>query len=717
MMTFLLVLASAAQTPPERPRAHVPTLTATEIALDAALTESAWERAAVLNRFVSVEPLEGVAADPPWEVRIFRTETHLYLGLTMWEPEPERMVLQNIRRDAFLEEDDRVEFVLDTFCDGKTAYFFQVAAGGSRGDALIGDNGQRFNKPWNGFWEAEIAVLADRWVAEIRIPFATLGFGAGDVWRANFERGRGADRSTSRWAATQREFRVQNVREAGELSGFAGARQGMGLEFRPYATLHGRDGADPADGDGFDFDAGGEVSWRITSQLTASLTWNTDFAETEVDERQVNLSRFPLFFPEKRDFFLQDSTLFQFGEQGGRFGSGGGNLLPFFSRRIGLVDEVEVPIDVGARLAGRAGPWDLGFLGVHTGGVPEIGVPEADLFVLRPAYRINGDLAIGGLLTHGNPAAAAENTLAGADLRWSSTEFLPGNFTLNAFVVASDDDASATAGASFGMEASLRTSDWQFSLRSLGAHADFRPGLGFVRRPGEWLTSATIEWQPRPEDGPIRLYSFELQPVVWTDLHGDLISSDVQFRPFGVEFHDGDELGVELTVSSDRPAADFEIADGVVVAAGAYSWAEVAADYEWSQARPISGEIEASAGSFYDGSLVSFGGALNWRPGPRFRASLGYEENRGSLDGGDFVTRLERFALDVNFSPALAWQNLLQADNESDTLGVQSRLHWLIADGREVFFVIETGWEEEPDGTVRPLAREVALKLVWAVRF
>ncbi len=717
MMALLLALASAAQTPQARPQARVPTLAAGEIALDAALNEPEWERAAVLNRFITVEPQEGIAADPPWEVRIFRTETHLYLGMTMWEPEPERMVLQNMRRDAFLEDDDRVEFVLDTFRDGKTAYFFQVAAGGSRGDALIGDNGRRFNKPWNGFWEAEIAISADRWVVEIRIPFATLGFGADDVWRANFERGRGADRSRSRWAAAQREFRLQNVREAGELSGFGGARQGLGLEFRPYATLHGRDGSNLAGGDGFDSDAGGEVSWRITSELAASLTWNTDFAETEVDERQVNLSRFPLFFPEKRDFFLQDSTLFQFGEQGGQFGMGGGNLLPYFSRRIGLVDEVEVPIDVGARLAGRAGPWDLGFLGVHTGAMPEIGVPEADLFVLRPAYRINGDLAIGGLLTHGNPAAGADNTVAGADIRWSSTEFLPGNFTLNAFAVASEDAATATDGGGFGLEANLRTSDWKFSLRSLGAHEDFRPGMGFVRRPGEWLTSATIEWEPRPEDGPIRIYSFELQPTVWTDLQGELISSDLLFRPFGLEFHDGDEMGVELTLSSDRPTEDFEIADGVVVGAGSYSWAEVLAGYQWSEARPISGAVEVSGGSFYGGSILTFGSEMNWRPSPRFSAGFGYEENRGSLDGGDFVTRLERLALDCNFSPALSWQNLLQADNESDTLGVQSRLHWLIADGREVFFVVETGWEEAPGGSVRPLTREVALKLVWAVRF
>jgi hypothetical protein len=716
-MIALMLAVLAAQQPEEaRPQARVPLLAEGTVVLDARLDETAWREAAVLDDFHTVEPEEGLDVDPPWEVRIFRTESALYLGMTFWEPEREKIVLQNVRRDAFLDPDDRVEFLFDTFNDGRTAYFFQVSAAGSRGDALIGDNGRRFNKPWNGFWEAEIEVFDDRWVAEIRIPFATMSFGEGDVWRANFERFRGADRSTSRWAAASRAFRVTSVREGGELSGFAGARHGLGLEFRPYAKLSGRDGSD-LESDGFDVDVGGEISWRVTPQLTASVTWNTDFAETEVDERQVNLSRFPLFFPEKRDFFLQDSTLFQFGEQGGNFGSGGGNLLPFFSRRIGLVDEVEVPLDVGARLAGRAGPLDIGFLGVHTDAVEEISVPDADLMVMRPALRVGGDLAIGGLLTSGNPEEDASNTVAGADLRWSSTSLLPGNFTLNTFAVASDDESSDSRGSAFGVEASLRTSDWQYALRSMGAHEDFRPGLGFVRRPGEWLTTANVEWQPHAESETVRKYAFAINPTLWTDLSGDLVSSNVRLLPFAVEWHDGDQFSVDVLLDSDRPDEDFEIAGDVVVPEGDYSWERMKLRYEWSDTRPLSAEIAATAGSFYDGTLQTYGGALNWRPNGRLRLSFAYEENRGSLSGGDFTTRLERLNFDYGFSPALSWQNLVQADNESDSLGLQSRLHWVFEDGRELFFVIETGWEETALGSIQPLARELALKLVWAVRF
>jgi len=718
MIALVLWLAAAPQQHGEHPSAQVPVIEDAGITLDGLLNEPAWQDAALLDDFHTVEPVESLDVDPPWEVRIFRSATHVYLGMTCWEPEPEKMVLQNERRDAFLEDDDRVEFVFDTFGDGNTAYFFQISAGGSRGDALIGDNGRRFNKPWNGFWEARVVRLPDRWIVEVEIPFATLTFGENDVWGANFERGRGADRSTSRWAAAHREFRIQNVREGGELSGFAGARHGAGVELRPYLKFGGRDGAALASDDGFDFDGGGELSWHLTPQLTAALTWNTDFAETEVDARRVNLGRFPLFFPEKRDFFLQDSTTFQFGEQGSGFGnSGSSSLLPFFSRRIGRVDDVEIPVDVGTRLAGRAGPWDIGFLGVHTGAEASVGVEDADLFVLRPSFRVDNDLAVGGLLTYGDPALDTSNTVAGADLRWNSTTWLPGNTTVNAFLVGSDDGASGESGFGFGFEGSFRSEDWRGSLRSLGSDENFRPALGFVRRPGEWLNSASAEWMPRPDGEIVRNYKFKFTPFVWTDLEGDLISGGLRVVPFGVEWESGDEFEIELKTDHDRPPTAFEIEDGVSVEAGSYSWEQIQADFSSSDARPVSVGVQASYGGYYDGEAFKYETSVSWKPHPRFRLRFAYEENRLDMPAGDLVIRVEQLNLDFGFSPQLTWQNLVQADNDSDTLGVQSRLHWLIKDGREVFFVIETGWERLPDGTIAPEERQLTLKLVWAVRF
>ncbi len=716
MIALAILFLACPQAYGERLQERVPTVQDPKIVLDGLIQEPAWEQALLLDDFLTVEPEEGLAVDPPWEVRILRTDVALYLAMTFYEPEPERMVLQNERRDAVLEEDDRIEFLFDTFADGKTAYFFQVSAGGSRGDALIGDNGRRFNKPWNGFWEASVIRLPDRWVAEVRIPFDTMSFGSGDVWRANFERFRGADRSISRWSGARRAFRLSTVNQARELAGFAGAQQGLGVEFRPFLKLDGRDGSLTED-DGFHLDGGGEVSWRLTPQLTAAMTWNTDFAETEVDERRVNLSRFPLFFPEKRDFFLQDSTLFQFGEQGGQFGSGGGNLVPFFSRRIGLVDDSVVPIEAGARLAGRAGPWDLGFLGVRTEEVAGIGVPAGDLFVLRPALRVGEEVTVGGLLTSGSPATDASNTVVGGDVRWSSSTWLPGNFNLNAFVVGSDDEATDSTGLGFGVEANYRNEDWIYALRTLGSHEDFQPALGFVQRPGEWLTTGSVEWQPRPASSTVRNYAFSIDPTIWTDLNGDLVSGSLRVTPFEVEWHNGDQFEVAISHDRDIVDTDFEISDGVIIPAGSYDWQRLQLEYQWSEARPVSGKVEVRGGSFYDGDILSYETEANWRPHPRLRLGLGYEENLVSLPDGDFATRLAQMRCDIGFSPQLAWQSLLQADNESDTLGVQSRLHWILEDGRELFLVVQTEWERTPDGTIVPEERQLAIKLVWAVRF
>ena len=200
-------------------------------------------------------------------------------------------------------------------------------------------------------------------------------------------------------------------------------------------------------------------------------------------------------------------------------------------------------------------------------------------------------------------------------------------------------------------------------------------------------------------------------------MDGDLIGGGVTLTPFAVEWESGDEFDVELKSEHDRPPEDFEIADGIVVGAGSYRWEQIEAGFGLSESRAVSGGVSAAWGGYYDGDAFSYGAELQWRPTTRFRLGLAYEEDRLRMPAGDLVVRVEQLNLDLGFSPHLTWQNIVQADNESDSLGVQSRLHWLIEDGREVFLVVQTGWERLPDGTIAPEERQLALKLVWAVRF
>ena len=695
-----------------KPSGRVPVIGG-EITLDGFLDEEAWAGALLLDEFIEVDPDQGQAADPQTQILVMRSNTHLYLAFRCMEPEPETMVLQNLRRDAFLNDDDRIEFVLDTFHDHKTSYFFQISAAGSRGDALLGDNGRRFNKPWNGFWQGRTRIAEDRWVAEVAIPFSSLAFGSGDVWGANFERTRGKDRSDVRWAGARREVFIGNVSEAGELSGFAGIEQGLGLEFKPYFKMKARD--NQVEDLDILTELGGEVNWRITPQLTGSLTWNTDFAETEVDERRANLSRFPLFFPEKRDFFLQDTTLFQFGERGRR--GNGSNLLPFFSRRIGLLEGAEVPLDYGLRLAGRAGPWDIGFLGVHTGAEASVGAPESELFVFRPSYNVSKSLAIGALFTDGNPASDLSNTVAGADLRWSTTKLLPGSLSLNSYLVHSDDEATSARGLGYGTEMNLSTSSWDYNFSVLGTQGDFQPALGFVRRPGEMRTNLSVFWNPRPQSGPIRNYSFGMAPLVWTDLGGEVISSQVRLGWLELETNAGDGLRFNSILASDRPDVDFTVADDVVIAAGDYSWTEHQLRLSTSSARALEAEVQVTTGNWFDGDILRFRSGLTWRPDAHLRMELEYNEDRGSVSGGDFTVRIERLSFDYSLNSEVSLETLIQADNQSDTLGLQARYRWILEDGRELFVVLDSGWRELATGAIVQTEQDLTAKIVYAIRF
>ncbi|TAH39670.1 MAG: hypothetical protein EYC70_02450 [Planctomycetota bacterium] len=691
-------------------------VTAQAPVLDGVPDEAAWEPAGRITRFIEVEPVEGRPASAPTEVWLMRDADMLYIALVCVEPEPRRLVLLNMARDAFLDEDDRIEFILDTFHDGRSAYFFQISAAGSRGDALIGDNGQRFNKRWDTYWEGKARVGADRWTAEIAIPLRAIAFGAQDAWGANFMRYRGPDRSQARWASPYRSTDLFQVSEAGDLTGMTGLEQGLGLELVPYYKVKDVKTERPEDHDLLGT-GGGELNWRITPRLTASVTVNTDFAETEADLRQVNLTRFPLFFPEKRDFFLQDSNLFAFGEQTGFEGEA--DLLPFFTRRIGLSPEGhEIPIEGGARLSGRAGDLDLGLLGVRTEDLESEGIPAADLYVARPSYNVSEDLALGALLTDGNPYDTADNRVQGVDLRYSSADFLPGSLSWNAWWTRSDDAASGDVGYGYGTEASLQTSDWDFRVNTLASQRAYRPALGFVRRPGERRIGAGVSWEPRPpQPDPLRNFAFGVEPELWTDLSGELQTYAVGITLLGLNWNSGDSAQLDLSFEGDRLERGFSPVSGSFIPAGSYDWVTAGAGFQSSTARKLAVGLDLEAGSFYDGEGVSLGATGEWRPDAHLRLGLQYSENRIRLPRGDFVTRLEILNFDYVFTPDVSLENLVQADNESDLLGVQSRLHWILEDGREAFLVVNAGWQELADSTIVPAGRDITLKLVYSIRF
>src|SRR6267378_1050546 len=362
---FMLLLASTSgfsARAGEEPSIEAAVLSSGSITLDGRLEEPIWRSAAVL-KLTQQSPKPGEPTPFETEVRVVVTRDRVYFGFLCKDPDPRRIAVHTMRRDGVMTGDDTVSIVLDTYGDHRTGYFLKINAAGARADGLISDP-QSASLDWDGIWDVRTARSADGWSAEVVIPSRTLSFARGlDAWGLNVERYIPRERLTLRWSSPTLDSFLYDLSRAGRLTGMRELEQGKGLEFSPYGV--GKTRRSFLGGDrSWQGAVGGDVTWKITPQLVTVFTANTDFAETEVDTRQINLTRFPLFFPEKRSFFLEGANQYDFG-----LGIGGPDspqFIPFFSRRIGLLGGAQIPINAGVKLNGRVGKWNLALLDVQT---------------------------------------------------------------------------------------------------------------------------------------------------------------------------------------------------------------------------------------------------------------------------------------------------------------------------------------------------------------
>jgi len=461
--------------------------------IDGRLDDEVWEQAVPIGPMQQVEPIEGAQPSERTEVRILHDDDFLYFGVRCFDSNPSGIIGTQPQRDANLDSDDRVEILLDTFNDQRNAYFFQMSPVGSRGDALITDNGRVFNKPWDGIWMGKSTVDALGWTMEIALPFKTLAFDPdADVWGLNVQRFIRRRNEVVRWAGASQDYGVFVMSQAGDLTGLEGMTQGLGLDVSPYAKAAWRKTRSVTEDRQVSSVHGGvDAFYRVTPNLSALLTVNTDFAETEVDTRQINLTRFPLFFPERRDFFLQDSGQFEFADNGR-------SLIPFFSRRIGLVDGAVVPIDFGAKMTGRVGDWNIGALDVATGERSSLG--NENLFVARLSRNVGEESTVGGIVTHGDPSGATDNSVVGFDANFRG-ESIFGDGRLNASgwaLHSTTSGISSNAESAYGVSVRAPNQRWNWSASAKEIEDDFNAALGFVPRTGiqcgAWSSGSRADW-------------------------------------------------------------------------------------------------------------------------------------------------------------------------------------------------------------------------------
>jgi hypothetical protein len=686
------------------------------VRVDGALDEGIWMRATAITDFRQREPVEGGAPSERTEIRIAYSADALYIGALLHDSDPDRILGHQRERDASLATDDRLMWILDTFLDERSGYFFEINPAGLMGDGLIRPGATAaVNRSWDGIWEARVARGAYGWSAEIRIPFRTLNFNPDlDSWGINFQRTVRRKNEETIWSGHLRNQSLFSPIHAGRLTGLEGISQGLGLEVKPFVTSART--TDPS-GTRSPSDVGFDVSYSITPSLRASVTVNTDFAEVEVDQRRVNLTRFPISYPERRDFFLEGSSVFNF--------SGRNTIQPFFSRRIGLIQGEPVPIRYGARVAGQAGRYDLGAYHVRTDNTRLH--PGEDFFAGRVVRNVLRESSIGLLHTYRGAegadaagAASGEHTL-GADVELATSRFRGRNLELQAFAVAHtlgpSGEGSAMQRSAQGLRIAYPNEPWRFiaGYRALGEAYD--PAVGFTPRNDFRRFFQIVGFSPRLAGHPhIRQLEFAAESHYLTDmrLHPQTWTADLTL--LGVRLHSGDSFALRGTRTFERLARDFAIRPRVIIPAGDYAYHSWEIDARTAGFRTLSGTLQVGGGEFWSGSRLRHGGGLTLRPLPGVSLTSEWERNDVRLPQGGFRADLVRVGGGWHLSPWVAFSGNAQFDNLSEVVGLYGRLRWIVRPGSDLYVVYLHNWLSS-DAEVRTLSRSGATKLTYTHRF
>ena len=684
------------------------------ITLDGRLTEDAWLRSVPASDFRQQDPENGEPATEPTEVHIVYDENRIVLGVRCLDSDPQHLFGNQMQRDQSQASDDRFMFAIDTYSDGRSGYYFEINPSGAMGDGLVlPGNGVNVNRSWDGIWNARVVHTDDGWTAEIEIPLKTINFDRKSTsWGINFQRSVRRKNEESLWSGWARNQGLTYMTVAGRLEGLEGLRQGIGLDLLPYVV--GSTSAAPGRGSPSAVQKGalgGDVVYNITPGLRANLSVNTDFAETEVDQRQVNLTRFPLFFPEKRAFFLENASVFDFSREPGTA------IMPFFSRRIGLDDSgTPQPIDYGAKLTGHAGAFDVGALQVHTRDAGN--VTAEDFTVLRTRRRFWRQSYIGGVVTRRNGETTPARETGGIDISFSTPTFLHKQvLEVSGFYLNTTKLPGTRGGAAFGGRINLPNDPVNVRISVREVQDGYDPAVGFVDRRGYRLIDPGLRYIVHIKNNPvIRRFSLEADVNSIYDMNGTLETRTPDFQLIRVELQSSDMLEFHLRPLHERLPRNFQIFSGIVLPAGSqYDFLRRRFQVQSAARRPVSINATYEDGKFYSGDRRQINGTVSVRPHRGWLINVGADYNHVILKEGRFTTRVWLNDINTQFNPFVSLVNRIQFDTVTRQLGWQSRFRWIMSPGNDVFVVYSHNWID--DASFRTLDRKGSIKIVKTVRF
>ncbi len=690
---------------------------AAPLRLDGRLDEAIYNEVAPFSGFIQNDPRSGAPATEKTDVWVLFDEDNVYVSARCWDEHPERIAGNEMRRDNNnIPQDDTFAWSFDTFYDRRNFLSFVVSASGGRNDTQV-TNERQLAVEWNPVWRVRTSRFEQGYLVEAAIPFKSIRYqqGAAQVWGFQARRRIAAKNEISYLTPVPAAIGSTGIFRsslAGTLVGLEAPERGRNVDIKPYAVGNvttDRLAVPPVSNDP-GATAGVDVKYSVTQNLAADLTVNTDFAQAEADEQQVNLTRFSLFFPERRDFFLENAGLFAFG------GTTAGGDVPmlFYSRNIGLSRGRAVPIRAGGRLSGRVGRFTLGALQVRSGGDEAAAAQPTDFSVVRVTRDVLKNSSIGAIVTNRSVSAqgGGANRAAGLD----------GNFALGPYLLVGGNWArtattDTTASSDNTYRGFLTYDSDRYGLQAdhVRVGARFDPQIGFVQRRNMRKNFVLARFSPRPrQNRRVRKYSYQTSFTHITNTAGRLETRRLEGR-FGIDLQSSDTFVATVSDQYEFLPAPFALATNVRMPVGGYNFNNATATYTFGRQRKLAGGLGIDAGTFYDGRKTTWTiSAARYSPTSRFALEPALSINQVDVSAGSFTTRLLTTRFTVMMTPLMFATGLVQYNSGSNTIGTNIRFRWEYTPGSEFFLVYN---DQRDTGPVGLQNRAVVVKVTRLLRF